>query len=94
MKDDCVWPVIQKFPLLGSVFKARCTVEFQRTFSIEGPVFGTVVTLTVFVPFALFYLKEPFKLDCLWGGFVHGMRSVLYFSLYLKSGDHIRRSGG
>ncbi len=24
------------------------------------------ITLTVFVPFALFYLKEPLKLDCLW----------------------------
>jgi uncharacterized protein (DUF486 family) len=27
-----------------------------------------VVTLTVFVPFALFYLKEPLKLDYLWAG--------------------------
>ena len=25
-----------------------------------------VITLTVFVPFALFYLKEPLKLDYLW----------------------------
>jgi uncharacterized protein (DUF486 family) len=25
-----------------------------------------VITLTVFVPFALFYLKEPIKLDYLW----------------------------
>jgi len=24
------------------------------------------ITLTVFVPFALFYLKEPLKLDYLW----------------------------
>lgn len=27
-----------------------------------------VVTLTVFVPFALYYLKEPLKLDYLWAG--------------------------
>lgn len=27
-----------------------------------------VVTLTVFVPFALFFLKEPLKLDYLWAG--------------------------
>ncbi|MDR2212986.1 MAG: DMT family protein [Pseudomonadales bacterium] len=27
-----------------------------------------VITLTVFVPFALFYLKEPLKLDYLWAG--------------------------
>lgn len=27
-----------------------------------------VVTLTVFVPFAIFYLKQPLKLDYLWAG--------------------------
>jgi uncharacterized protein (DUF486 family) len=27
-----------------------------------------VITLTVFVPFALFYMKEPFKTDFLWAG--------------------------
>ncbi len=27
-----------------------------------------VVTLAVFVPFALFYLREPIKLDYLWAG--------------------------
>lgn len=27
-----------------------------------------VITLTVFVPFALLYMKEPFKLDYLWAG--------------------------
>lgn len=27
-----------------------------------------VITLTVFVPFALMYLKEPLKLDYLWAG--------------------------
>lgn len=27
-----------------------------------------VITLTVFIPFALFYMKEPFKLDYLWAG--------------------------
>jgi len=27
-----------------------------------------VITLTVFVPFAIFYLKEPFKTDYLWTG--------------------------
>ncbi len=29
-------------------------------------VLQEVITLTVFVPFALFYLKEPLKLDYLW----------------------------
>lgn len=27
-----------------------------------------VITLTVFVPFAVFYMREPFKLDYLWAG--------------------------
>ena len=27
-----------------------------------------VITLTVFVPFAVIYLKEPLKLDYLWAG--------------------------
>jgi uncharacterized protein (DUF486 family) len=28
-----------------------------------------VITLSVFVPFAVFYLKEPIKLDYVWAGF-------------------------
>ncbi|MFZ1325768.1 MAG: DMT family protein [Candidatus Contendobacter sp.] len=31
-------------------------------------VMQEVVTLSVFVPFAVFYLKEPLKLDYLWAG--------------------------
>ncbi|MBN2281258.1 MAG: DMT family protein [Candidatus Marinimicrobia bacterium] len=27
-----------------------------------------VVTLSVFVPFSIFYMKEPFKVDYLWAG--------------------------
>ena len=27
-----------------------------------------VITLSVFVPFAIFYMKEPLKLDYLWAG--------------------------
>ena len=27
-----------------------------------------IITLTVFVPFAVFYMKEPLKLDFLWAG--------------------------
>ncbi len=26
------------------------------------------ITLTVFVPFAMFYMNEPFKLDYVWAG--------------------------
>ncbi|HEX4879066.1 MAG TPA: DMT family protein [Limnobacter sp.] len=31
-------------------------------------VLQEVITLTVFVPFAVFYMKEPLKLDYLWAG--------------------------
>lgn len=31
-------------------------------------VLQEVITLTVFVPFAVYYLKEPLKLDYLWAG--------------------------
>ena len=36
-----------------------------------------VITLSVFVPFAMFYLKEPFKLDYLWAGLC--MVGAVYF---------------
>lgn len=32
----------------------------------ELKILQEVITLTVFVPFAFFYLKEPLKLDYLW----------------------------
>ena len=36
-----------------------------------------VITLTVFVPFAMLYLKQPFKLDYLWAAFC--MVGAVYF---------------
>ena len=36
-----------------------------------------VITLAVFVPFAMFYLKEPFKLDYLWAALC--MVGAVYF---------------
>lgn len=36
-----------------------------------------VITLSVFVPFALLYLKEPLKLDYLWAGLC--MLGAVYF---------------
>jgi uncharacterized protein len=36
-----------------------------------------VITLTVFVPFAMFYLKEPFKLDYVWAALC--MVAAVYF---------------
>ena len=36
-----------------------------------------VVTLTVFVPFAIFYMQQPLKLDYLWAGLC--MLGAVYF---------------
>lgn len=36
-----------------------------------------VITLTVFIPFAMFYMDEPFKLDYLWAGLC--MVGAVYF---------------
>jgi uncharacterized protein (DUF486 family) len=36
-----------------------------------------VITLSVFVPFSVFYLKEPLKLDYLWAGFC--LMGAVYF---------------
>jgi uncharacterized protein (DUF486 family) len=41
-----------------------------------------VITLTVFVPFALFYLKEPLKLDYLWSALC--MLGAVYFAFRSK----------
>jgi len=37
-----------------------------------------VITLTVFVPFALFYLKEPIKSDYVWAGIC--LMGAVYFT--------------
>ena len=36
-----------------------------------------VITLTVFVPFAVLYMKQPIKLDFLWAGFC--LMGAVYF---------------
>jgi uncharacterized protein (DUF486 family) len=36
-----------------------------------------VITLSVFIPFAVFYMKEPFKLDFVWAGLC--MVGAVYF---------------
>ena len=43
-----------------------------------------VITLSVFVPFALFYLKEPLKLDYLWAGLC--MLGAVFFMFRSKLG--------
>ena len=41
-----------------------------------------IITLGVFVPFAIFYLKEPLKLDYLWAGLC--MLGAAYFAFRSK----------
>jgi len=41
-----------------------------------------VITLSVFVPFAFFYLKEPLKLDYLWAGLC--LLGAVYFMFRSK----------
>ncbi|MBC2601268.1 DMT family protein [Puniceicoccus vermicola] len=41
---------------------------FTRLSVAELKVMQEVITLSVFVPFSVFYLKEPLKLDYLWAG--------------------------
>ena len=36
-----------------------------------------VITLSVFVPFAIFYMKEPFRLDFVWAALC--MLGAVYF---------------
>ncbi|MBW7833550.1 MAG: DMT family protein [Simplicispira suum] len=43
-----------------------------------------VITLTVFVPFAFFYMKEPLKLDYLWAAFC--ILGAVYFIFRSKWG--------
>ena len=43
-----------------------------------------VITLTVLVPFAVFYMKEPLKLDYLWAALC--MLGAVYFTLRSKLG--------
>jgi len=45
-------------------------IGFQQAGLTVGQlkIMQEVITLTVFVPFAVFYLKQPLKLDYLWAG--------------------------
>lgn len=50
----------------------------QAGFSVgQLKIMQEVITLTVFVPFAMIYLKEPFKLDYLWAALC--MVGAVYF---------------
>ena len=44
-----------------------------------------VITLSVFAPFAVFYMREPVKLDYLWGGFVLARRGLFYVPFLVRT---------
>ena len=54
-------------------------IGFQQVgFSVaQLKIIQEVITLTVFVPFAMIYMKEPFKLDFVWAGLC--MVGAVYF---------------
>jgi len=54
-------------------------IGFQQAgFSIaQLKIMQEVITLSVFIPFAVFYLNEPIKLDYLWAGLC--MVGAVYF---------------
>lgn len=55
--------------LLEYLFQVPANRIGHRVLSIgELKILQEVITLSVFVPFALLYLKEPLKLDYLWAG--------------------------
>ena len=43
-------------------------IGYQVMSLAQLKILQEVLTLTVFVPFALFYMREPVKLDYLWAG--------------------------
>jgi uncharacterized protein (DUF486 family) len=45
----------------------------------ELKIMQEVITLTVFVPFSLFYLKQPLKLDYLWAALCMGGAAYFIF---------------
>ncbi|NRR29189.1 DMT family protein [Oxalobacteraceae bacterium] len=43
-------------------------IGFSQYSLAQLKIMQEAITLTVFVPFAMFYMNQPFKLDYLWAG--------------------------
>jgi uncharacterized protein (DUF486 family) len=52
-------------------------IGFGRMTLPQLKILQEVIALTVFVPFALLYMKQPIKLDYLWAAFC--MAGAVYF---------------
>jgi uncharacterized protein len=61
-------------------------IGFQQAgFSVaQLKIMQEVITLAIFVPFAMFYLNEPIKLDFLWAGLC--MVGAVYFIFRSSTG--------
>jgi uncharacterized protein (DUF486 family) len=68
-------------PLLVAIAASWSIAFFEYLFQVPANRIGSsalslaqlkilqeVITLSVFVPFALFYMQQPFKLDFVWAG--------------------------
>jgi uncharacterized protein (DUF486 family) len=77
-------------PLLVAVFASWGIAFFEYLLQVPANRIGyttlqlsqlkilqEVITLTVFVPFAVFYMKQPVRLDFLWAGFC--LMGAVYF---------------
>lgn len=55
--------------LLEYLFQVPANRIGYTTFNVgQLKIIQEVITLSVFVPFSVFYLREPLKLDYLWAG--------------------------
>ncbi|HSN52965.1 MAG TPA: DMT family protein [Woeseiaceae bacterium] len=68
-------------PWIIAALVSWCVALFEYLFQVPANRIGftvmgigqlkilqEIITLTVFVPFAIYYMKEPLKLDYLWAG--------------------------
>ena len=78
-------------PLLVAVFASWGIAFFEYLLQVPANRIGytalslaqlkilqEVITLTVFVPFAVFYMKQPVRLDFLWAGVC--LMGAVYFT--------------
>ena len=71
-KDSPLWLVIFAswgIALLEYVLQVPANRMGDRLYTVtQLKVMQEVITLAVFVPFAVFYMRQPLKLDFLWAG--------------------------
>jgi len=67
-------------------FRAGVRIGFTVLSVGQLKILQEVITLSVFVPFAFFYLKEPLKLDYLWAGLC--LLGAVYFMFRDKLALH------